>query len=46
VIGNDLLSRAGQVPYQLFDSAALLRQMQSSGWRSSDPFIVTRPERA
>jgi hypothetical protein len=45
VTGNDLLSRAGQVPYQLFDSAALLRQMQSFGWRS-DPFIVTRPERA
>ena len=35
MIGNDLLSRAGQVPYQLFDRAALLREMQSSGWRSS-----------
>ena len=33
MIGNDLSSRAGQVPYQLFASAALLRQMQSSGWR-------------
>jgi len=46
VIGNDLLSRAGQVPYRLFASAVLLRQMQTSGWRSSDPFVATRPERA
>jgi hypothetical protein len=46
VIGNDMLFRAGQVPCRLFVRAALLRQMQGSGWRSSDPSLATRPDRA
>ena len=46
VIGNDMLFRAGQVPCRFFARAALLRQMQGSGWRSSDPFVATRPDRA
>jgi hypothetical protein len=46
VIGNDMLSRAGQVPYRRFARAALLRQMQGSGWRSSDPFVATRTARS
>jgi len=39
VIGNDLLFRAG------FCRAALLRQVQGSGWRSSDPSVATRLDR-
>jgi hypothetical protein len=46
VIGKDMLFRAGQVPCRLFARAALLRQLQGSGWRSSDPSVATRPDRA
>jgi hypothetical protein len=46
VIGNDMLFRAGHVPCRLFARAALLRQLQGSGWRSSDPSVATRPDRA
>jgi hypothetical protein len=43
---NDMLFRAGQLPCRLFARAALLRQVQGSGWRSSDPTVATRPDRA
>jgi hypothetical protein len=46
VIGNDMSFRAGQVHCRLFARAALLRQMQGSGWPSSDPSVATRPDRA
>ena len=48
--GRQRVVRHGHLPQReicrLFARAALLRQLQGSGWRSSDPSVATRPDRA